>query len=86
MVKASTSDEYKEWAQISTAIRISRQTRRITLEEVASLTGISTSTLSQIESAKRNCTIMTLLRITNALGVSLDVVPKEKSQRIRFVP
>lgn len=49
-----------------------RRQKNLSLEELAQLSGVSRSMLSQIERDATNPTVATLWRITTALGVSID--------------
>lgn len=49
-----------------------RKRRRLTLEQLASLSGVSRSMLSQIERSQANPTFATLWNLTRALGVDIS--------------
>ncbi|WP_084074103.1 helix-turn-helix domain-containing protein [Demequina sp. NBRC 110052] len=67
-----------ELAQISARLRAARQTRGWTLEDLASRAHISTSTLSRLESGKRQATLELLLPLTRELGIRIDdLVPSQ---------
>lgn len=53
-------------------LRALRRRRGSTLAEVAAATGISTSTLSRLESGRRRATLELLLPLARAYGVPLD--------------
>ena len=55
-------------------IRIWREHRGMTQQELASRAGISKAFLSQIESGKRKGTVDTLSALARSLGVPLDVL------------
>ncbi|NEW41083.1 helix-turn-helix domain-containing protein [Nocardia cyriacigeorgica] len=60
--------------QISPRLRRIREKRGVSLAELARATGISTSTLSRLESAQRKPSLELLLPITAVLGVPLDEI------------
>lgn len=60
--------------QIAPRLRQTREKRGFSLAELAKATGISTSTLSRLESAQRKPSLELLLPITAALGVRLDEI------------
>jgi transcriptional regulator with XRE-family HTH domain len=53
-------------------LRALRQEREVTLAELAEATGISTSTLSRLESGQRRATLELLLPLARAHGVQID--------------
>lgn len=61
-----------------TQLRMFRMTRGIKLIELASLSGVSVSFLSQIETGKFNGTKKTRSKIAKALGVSEEILFGEK--------
>ncbi|MFI7275385.1 helix-turn-helix domain-containing protein [Streptomyces sp. NPDC049879] len=60
--------------QIAPRLRRARGKKGISLADLARATGISTSTLSRLESAQRKPSLELLLPITAALGVPLDEI------------
>jgi len=54
-----------------------RTKQGLTLEKLAFISGISKSTLSEIESAKSEVKVVTLYKITEALEISLEDFFKE---------
>ncbi|GAB3740264.1 helix-turn-helix domain-containing protein [Microlunatus parietis] len=60
--------------QIAPRLRRARLRRGFSLAELARVTGISTSTLSRLESAQRRPSLELLLPITAALGLRLDEI------------
>jgi DNA-binding XRE family transcriptional regulator len=57
-------------------IRVWREYRRLTLEQLADATGISKPYLSQIENGRRHATVDVLCRLAGALAIDLDqIVP-----------
>lgn len=61
-----------EAPDISPTLRRLRQDRKLTLEKLASASGVSRSMLSQIERGEANPTFATLWNLTQALGVELS--------------
>ena len=61
-----------ELTQIAPRLRLARQKKDVTLEELASSTGISKSTLSRLESGQRKPSLELLLPVVAALGIQLD--------------
>jgi DNA adenine methylase len=59
--------------KIGSAIRQARETRCLSLGDLATISGIDKPELSRIESGKRNVTIATLVRIVDALGYEMDI-------------
>jgi len=53
-------------------IRLVREKRRLTQDQLAEKAGVSKSFLSEVENDKRNAGAETLLKIANALGASID--------------
>lgn len=60
--------------QIAPRLRQAREKKGLSLADLARTTGISTSTLSRLESAQRKPSLELLLPITAALGVRLDEI------------
>lgn len=60
--------------QIAPRLRRARERRGLTLAELARATGVSTSTLSRLESGQRKPSLELLLPIIATLGVHLDEV------------
>ncbi|NUT46568.1 MAG: helix-turn-helix transcriptional regulator [Saccharothrix sp.] len=74
---------------VGARLRRIRTDRRVTLADLARTTGISTSTLSRLESGLRRPTLELLLPIARAHGVPLDELvgaPPVGDPRIRPVP
>lgn len=61
-----------ELARVGVRLRAARQERGLTLEELASAAGMSVSTLSRLESGKRQASLELLLPLTRRLGIRLD--------------
>ena len=57
---------------VAATLKRLRRQKNLSLEELAQLSGVSRSMLSQIERDTTNPTVATLWRITTALGVSID--------------
>ncbi|MFI8420314.1 helix-turn-helix domain-containing protein [Streptomyces sp. NPDC085479] len=60
--------------QIAPRLRRARQKKGVSLADLARATGISTSTLSRLESAQRKPSLELLLPVIAALGIPLDEV------------
>lgn len=75
----------EELSQVGARLRAARQDRALTLEELASSAGMSASTLSRLESGKRQASLELLLPLTRRLGIRLDdLVPQERTDpRVR---
>ncbi|WP_309067468.1 XRE family transcriptional regulator [Microbacterium sp.] len=58
--------------QIGPRLRAARRDRGWTLEELATRAGMSSSTLSRLESGKRQASLPLLLPLTRQLGIRLD--------------
>jgi len=62
--------------QIGPRLRAARKDRGWTLEDLASRAGMSTSTLSRLESGKRQAGLALLLPLTRQLGIRIeDLIP-----------
>lgn len=72
-------------AQVGPRLRAARQQREWTLEELASRAGVSASTLSRLESGKRQASLELLLPLTQQLGIRVDdlLPPRARDPRIR---
>lgn len=67
-----------ELEQIGPRLREARRSRQWTLEHLASLAGMSVSTLSRLESGKRQASLELLLPLTRQLGIRIDdLLPDE---------
>lgn len=60
--------------QIAPRLRKAREKKGVSLAELARTTGISTSTLSRLESGQRKPSLELLLPITAALGIPFDEI------------
>lgn len=70
-------------------LRVVRRQRGLTLAQVGDATGISTSTLSRLESGQRRATLELLLALAGAYQVPIDDLvgaPPVGDPRIRLVP
>ncbi|HIT76294.1 MAG TPA: helix-turn-helix domain-containing protein [Candidatus Avipropionibacterium avicola] len=75
-------------SRIGARLRALRQARGWTLDELSAQAGMSPSTLSRLESGKRQASLELLLPLTRRLGVSLDelVDPAPTDPRVRRSP
>ena len=62
----------QELQQLGPRLRAARQGRGWTLDELASRAGMSVSTLSRLESGKRQASLELLLPLTRQLGIRVD--------------
>jgi transcriptional regulator with XRE-family HTH domain len=71
--------------QIGPRLRAARRERGWTLEELAGRAGMSASTLSRLESGKRQASLELLLPLTRLLGIRIDdlVRPATVDPRVR---
>jgi transcriptional regulator with XRE-family HTH domain len=75
--------------QVAPRLRRIREQRRMTLDGVASSTGISKSTLSRLETGGRRPTLELLLTLSHAYRVPLDdlvAAPEEGDPRLHLKP
>jgi transcriptional regulator with XRE-family HTH domain len=75
--------------QVPPRLRRLRRQRRMTLDGVASSTGISKSTLSRLETGGRRPTLELLLALSHAYRVPLDdlvAAPEQGDPRLRLKP
>ena len=63
-------------------IREIRESKRLTQDKVAEVTGISKGFISDVENNKRNVSSEYLLRIANALGASVDYLLRGPSEGV----
>jgi len=73
-------EEVKE-LQIGQKVRKLRQEKRMTLQDLADVTGLSKPLLSQVENEQVIPPLATLLRIAKALGVALHTFFQEEETR-----
>ena len=71
--------------QVGPRLRAARQARGWTLDDLAQVAGVSASTLSRLESGKRQASLELLLPLTRALGIRIDdLLPAETADpRVR---
>lgn len=71
--------------QVGARLRAYRHSRGWTLDELAERAGMSTSTLSRLESGKRQASLELLVPLTRQLGIGLDdlVSPPVRDPRVR---
>ncbi|WP_449282977.1 helix-turn-helix domain-containing protein [Leucobacter sp.] len=74
-----------ELRQLGPRLRAARQERGWTLDELAGLAGMSVSTLSRLESGKRQASLELLLPLTRRLGIRVDdlLEPRDRDPRVR---
>lgn len=72
-------------AQVGPRLRTARQARGWTLEYLASRANVSASTLSRLESGKRQATLELLVPLTRQLGIRVDdLLPEgDRDPRVR---
>ena len=77
-----------ELAQVGTRLRAARNDRGWTLDDLAERAGMSPSTLSRLESGKRQASLELLLPLTRQLGIRLDdlVSTQTPDPRVRRAP
>ncbi|UOQ56645.1 XRE family transcriptional regulator [Leucobacter allii] len=75
----------EELERLGPRLRTARQERGWTLEELAGRAGMSVSTLSRLESGKRQASLELLLPLTRQLGIRVDDLlgPREEDPRVR---
>ncbi|MBF6062788.1 helix-turn-helix transcriptional regulator [Nocardia terpenica] len=61
-------------AQVGARLRALRESRGVSLSELARLSAVGKGTLSELETGRRNPTLETLYALTTALGVPLSTV------------
>ncbi len=62
--------------EIGAVIRARRAKERITLEEMAALTGIGINTLSRLERGVGNTQLSVLLKVLETLGLDISIEPR----------
>ncbi len=68
---------------IPSALRRQRNQRHLTLEAISGSTGMSPQHLSEIESGKRDPRLSSVERISEAMGLSVMLVPDHMAPEIR---
>ena len=63
-------------AEIGASIRARRLKERVTLEDMAALTGVGINTLSRLERGVGNTQLNVLLKVLDALGLDISVAPR----------
>jgi len=74
-----------ELEHVGPRLRAARHARGLTLEDLAAQAGMSTSTLSRLESGKRQASLELLVPLTRQLGIRIDdlVQPETRDPRVR---
>lgn len=62
--------------EIGAVIRARRVREKVTLEEMAALTGIGINTLSRLERGVGNTQLGVLLKVLDALGLEISLAPR----------
>lgn len=62
--------------KIGAEIRARRVKERVSLEELAALTGIGINTLSRLERGVGNTQMKVLLKVLDAMGLEIEIKPK----------
>lgn len=75
----------EELEQIGARLRAVRHSRGLSLDELATSAGMSASTLSRLESGKRQASLELLLPLTRRLGIRVDdLIPQDDADpRVR---
>lgn len=75
----------EELDQLGPRLRSARQDRGWTLDHLADLADMSPSTLSRLESGKRQASLELLLPLTRQLGITVDALlaPRDRDPRVR---
>lgn len=60
------------YALIGKRVRETRKQQKISQERLAELTGVSVGYISHIETARKKASLSILIRIANALGITVD--------------
>ncbi|WP_123738148.1 helix-turn-helix domain-containing protein [Salana multivorans] len=71
-IASQEADVHEELSQVGARLRAARHARGWTLEELAARAEMSTSTLSRLESGKRQASLELLLPLTRQLGIRID--------------
>lgn len=58
---------------IGDQIRKLRKERKYTIQEVSKLSGVAASTISEVETGKRNVEMKTVVRIVNSLKGKIEI-------------
>lgn len=68
---------------IPSTLRRQRQQRHLTLEAIATITGMSPQHLSEIESGKRDPRLSSIERMAEAMGLTVLFVPDAMAPELR---
>lgn len=81
----ATVEHLDDLRRLGPRLRSARRERGWTLEELADRAGMSTSTLSRLESGKRQATLELLMPLTRQLGIRIDDLldPPDRDPRVR---
>lgn len=60
------------YERIGVHIRVMRQKRGLSQEKLAEMTNMSSKYISHIETAKKNASLESVVKIANALGITVD--------------
>jgi transcriptional regulator with XRE-family HTH domain len=87
-IKRKTKNESGRNVRMGSSVRSARKRRKLTLDQLSKLAGVSKAMLSQIEQDKVNPTVAVMIRISSALGVQLAELLGDETQRsvIRVIP
>lgn len=66
--------------QIGQRIRQERTRQRFTQEQLAEMAGVNESYIGQIERGAKNPSLESIIKIANALGVSLDYILRDVTE------
>jgi transcriptional regulator with XRE-family HTH domain len=80
---AIVEHDHAQHSFIPSAIRRYRHQRRLTLENVSGIAGMSVQHLSEIESSKRDPRLSSIERIADAMELALMLVPEHMAPDIR---
>ncbi len=75
---AEFAAEVNERAELGASLATARKARSLTQPALSALTGIQQAEISRIERGAGNPTAATLLRLADALGQKLTLVPAER--------
>lgn len=74
-----------DYRKLGSRIREARKRIDITQEDLAYKTGITTPYLSQIENGKKKISLPVLMRISKALGITLDELVSGKGRTFGYL-
>ncbi|WP_116964602.1 helix-turn-helix domain-containing protein [Fastidiosibacter lacustris] len=81
-LKVNAIDGYKKLNIIGTNLKIYMYQKNVNSVELSKELGLSTGTVSKIVNGKCNPTILTLLAITNYLGITIENLLTEQHTRV----